>query len=191
MSKQDNKNIIITIFLSAIIIMIMQNFNLYDYDKYFIIPTLILIISYIYIINKKNIIINKKGYIFLVPIILIIIGTVIFKTNISNMILNIFIIPILISNLFLSLTNKEYKISSRFIIWLYRLFPKNIFNNLKIIKDNVNLKNSNKKKLYNILLGILLSIPIVFILLMLLTSADMYFNIFIDKIFKCINRLFY
>lgn len=146
MNKQENKNTIITIFISTIIIMIIQNFDLYNYDKYFIIPIIILLISYLYILNKQNLIINKKGYIYLIPIILIIIGTIIFKTNISNMLLNIIVIPILISFLFLTLTNNNYQISSRFIKWSYRLFPKNIFSNLKIIKDSINIKNNNRKK---------------------------------------------
>lgn len=190
MNKKENKRILITIFISALLIMIIRNFKLYDYDKYFIIPVIILIGSYLYILSNNKMIIDKRGYIFLIPIILIIIGTVIFKTNISNMILNIFIIPILISNLFLSLTNKNYRISNRFVIWIYRLFPKNLFKNIKSIKDIINIKNTNKKKIYNIFLGILISIPFVFILLLLLTNADMYFNLFIDKIFKGINLLF-
>ena len=188
MNKKEDKNIIITTLLSAVIIMIIQNFKIHGYDKYFIIPIIILLFTYFYILKNK--IINKKGYIYLLPIILIIIGTVIFKTNISNMILNIIIIPILITNLFLTLTNNNYSINSHIIKWLYKIFPSNLFSNLKIVKDNIDINNNNKKKIVNIIKGILLSIPFIIVFMLLLTSADMYFNVFIEKIFRNINNIF-
>ena len=110
MLKDLYKKILIPTIISALVIMILHNFNFYDYDKYFIIPIFILIITYLYIIMDNEMIINNKGYIYLIPILLIIIGTILFKTNISNMMLNLIILPILISNMFLTLTNKNYHI---------------------------------------------------------------------------------
>ena len=45
MNKDNFKKIIIPLIISALVIMIMQNFNFYDYDKYFMIPIFILIIT--------------------------------------------------------------------------------------------------------------------------------------------------
>ena len=187
MNKENFKKIIIPIIISALLIMVMQNFNFYDYDKYFIIPIFILIITDLYIVIENELVINEKGYLYLVPIVLIITGTILFKTNISNMILNIIIIPLLVANMFLTLTNKNYHISRNFIIWLGRIIPGKLFSNLKEIKNNINIKNTNKKKVRSILLGILIGIPFVVILLLLLTSADMYFSTFLDKIFSYLN----
>ena len=187
MLKDLYKKILIPTIISALVIMILHNFNFYDYDKYFIIPIFILIITYLYIIMDNEMIINNRGYIYLIPILLIIIGTILFKTNISNMMLNLIILPILISNMFLTLTNKNYHISSSFFKWTCRLFPNRLFSNLNVIKENTKINNNDKSKIINILKGILISIPFVLVILFLLSSADMYFSIFLKKILNHFN----
>ena len=187
MNKENFKKIFIPTIISAIIIMIIGNFNIYNYDKYFIIPILILIITNIHIIDSNKMIINNRGFIYIIPILLIIIGTVTFKTNITNMILNVIILPILVASMFLTLTNKEYHISKSFLKWTARIIPGRLFSNLKVIKNNTNIKNTNKKKLSNIFKGILISIPFVITILLLLTSADMYFSTFLNKIITHFN----
>lgn len=187
MNKENFKKIIIPVIISALVIMIMQNFNFYSYDKYFMIPIFILIITHLYIVIENELVVNDKGYLYLIPIILIIIGTILFKTNISNMILNFVILPILIVIMFVTLTNKNYQLSRTFINWLVRIFPGKLLSNLKLIKENINIKKANKKKLGNILIGILIGIPIVVILMLLLTSADMYFSTFLSKMFEHFN----
>ena len=99
------------------------------------------------------------------------------------MILNIFILPMLIAMMFLTLTNKHYHISSSFLKWTGRIFPGRLFTNLKVIKENSNVKGVNKKKLGNIFKGILIGIPFVVIILLLLSGADMYFSKFLEKLF--------
>ena len=131
-------------------------------------------------------VVNKKGYIYLLPICAIILGTFFFKTNISNMIINVFILPALISILFLKLTNINYNMSGNFLKWFYYLFPYKLFNNLKIVKDNVKIAKGDNKKIKNIIKGILISIPFVIVIILLLTSADMYFSAFLDK---AINKI--
>ncbi|MBR7042277.1 MAG: DUF4173 domain-containing protein, partial [Bacilli bacterium] len=106
---------------------------------------------------------------------------------ISNMILNFFILPILIVIMFVTLTNKNYKLSRTFINWLVRIFPGKIFSNFKELKNNINIKKTNKRKLRSILLGILIGIPFVVIIMLLLTSADMYFSTFLSKILNYLN----
>ena len=191
MNKDIFKKIIIPILLSALIVTILHNFKLISYNKYFILPIILLIITDIYLLNKNNMIINNKAYRLLIPIILIILGSIIFKIDISNKILNIIIIPILVSMLLLGLTNKNYQISGKFLKWFVKIFPVDLLSNLKVITNNVSITDSKKKRVSNILLGILLGLPIVFIILNLLSSADMYFGSFIDKIANGFNRLFF
>ena len=91
MNKDNYKKILIPTIVSAIVIMILSNFNLVSYDKYFLIPIFISVITYLYIVNDNDMIINEKGYIYLLPIVLIIMGTILLHTHVSNLILNIFI----------------------------------------------------------------------------------------------------
>lgn len=190
MNKKEFKICIIPILISTIIVTILANFKFDGYDKYFMFPITILICTYIYLVNKQNMVVDKKGYIYLLPILLIIIGTLLFITDISNMILNIFVLPFLISFLFLKLTNKNYDVSGNFLKWFYNLFPNNLFSNLELVKDNIITEKHNNKTIKNILVGILLSIPFVFIIMSLLTSADMYFNVFINKLSNSFSNLF-
>ena len=187
MNKENFKQIFIPTLISAIVIMIIHNFSFYDYDKYFMIPIFILLITYIYIVTQNDMVINEKGYIYLIPIVLIIVGTILFKTNISNMILNIFILPMLIAMMFLTLTNKHYHISGSFLKWTGRIFPGRLFTNLKAIKENTDVKSTNKKKLSNIFKGILIGIPFVLVISFLLAGADMYFKKFLELFFTHFN----
>ena len=131
MNKKIYKLTIIPILIATIIITILSNLKFANYDKYFIFPITILLITFIYLINKQNIVINKKGYLYLIPISLIILGTFFLKTNISNLILNIIILPILLSFMFFTLTNKNYLLSGKFLTWTSKLFPKGLFGNLR------------------------------------------------------------
>ena len=189
MNKKIYKITIIPILIATIFITILSNFKFANYDKYFIFPITILIITCLYLINKQKLVINKKGYFYLIPISLIILGTFFLKTNISNVILNILILPILLSFMFLTLTNKTYEINGKFLTWTTKLFPNGLFSNIKIIKDNTKNKDIDNKKIKNIFLGIIISIPFVLIILFLLASADEYFNAFVEKIIINIGKL--
>ena len=190
MNKKNYKLTIIPILIATIIITILSNFKFANYDKYFIFPITILLITFIFLINKQNIVINKKGYLYLIPISLIILGTFFLKTNISNLILNIIILPILLSFMFFTLTNKNYLLNGKFLTWTSKIFPERLFSNLNIIKEYTDIKKSDNKKIKNILLGIVISIPFVFIILSLLSSADDYFSAFVEKITKNISKIF-
>lgn len=189
MNKKTFQITYITTFLAALIITILSNFKFASYDKYFIFPITVLLITHLYLTNKHKLVINKKGYYYLIPICLIILGTFFLKTNISNIILNIFILPLLISFLFFSLTNKNFDITSSFLKWFIELFPKKLFSNLKIIKENNSPSKEKNKKIENIFFGILLSVPFVIVIISLLTSADLYFGALIEKIAKSISNI--
>ena len=190
MDKKTYKLTIIPIIIATIIITILSNFKFANYNKYFLFPITILIITFIYLIRKENLVINKKGYFYLIPVGIIILGTFFLRTNISNLVLNVFILPILLSIMFFTLTNKNYQINGNFLNWMTKLFPSNLFTNLKIIKENTNTKNKGDKKIKSILLGIIISIPLIVIILGLLTSADDYFNALIENIINNIDNLF-
>ena len=176
---KDNNIIKIVFLISSFIIVIFNNLNINWYTKGVMIPFTVMLISYIYLFNKTTFII-KRGYYLLIPIILILISFLIVKIDYSNMVLNIIIIPILLSIFFLSLTNKNYKISSYFIDWIFKIFPDGLISNLKYLKsDNDNKKNSNTS---NIVLGVIVGGIIGLIILRLLRSADDYFNAFIGNI---------
>lgn len=189
MDKKNYKLTIIPIIIATIIITILSNFKFANYNKYFLFPITILIITFIYLISKEKLVINKKGYLYLIPVGLIILGTFFLRTNISNLILNVIILPIILSIMFFTLTNKNYQINGTFLNWMTKLFPQGLFSNLKIIKENTNIKNKGDKKIKSILLGIIISIPLIVIILGLLTSADDYFNALIDKITNNLDKL--
>ena len=189
MNKETVKKVIIPILISTLIVTILQNFKLIPYNKYFILPIMLLIITDIYLLDKNKMIINNKAYRLLIPIILIILGSVLFKIDISNKILNIIILPILISLFLLSLTNKHFKISGKFLNWVVKIFPAKLFTNLGAIKNTVTITNDKKKKSFHIFLGVLLGIPIVYVILILLSSADLYFGAFINKLMNGLGRL--
>ena len=183
MNKEKIIRIIITNIISAIAITFIHNLNLNLYIKDFLIPITILIINYLYTIKIINLLTNKKAYYLLIPIILILISKLIIHIDYSNIFLNIIIIPILLSIFFLKLVNNNYNISKDFLTWFFKLFPKNLFKNLNIIKLDTSNKNKiNRNKIFNIFKGLAIGIPISIILLSLLTSADYYFSIFIDNI---------
>ncbi len=188
MNKKTYKLTIIPIILATLLITILSNFKFANYDKYFIFPITILIITFIYLLNKQKLIINKKGYFYLIPLSLIILGRFFLNTHIYTLVLNVIILPILLSMMFFTLTNKNYFLNGKFLSWTSRLFPEGLFSNLKTIKENVDDNHKNKKKIKNIILGIIISIPFVLIILVLLASADDYFNALIEKIIWNIDK---
>lgn len=189
-NKSNNLRIIITFLISSFIITIIHNLKLNLYLKDFILPITILIISYIYNIKKINLSTNNKSYYLLISIILILISNLILKIANINIFLNIIIIPILLSIFFLKLTNKNYNIERNFLKWFFKLFPNNLFKNLSLIKNNINLNNKiDKSKLNSIVKGISIGLIFAVIIITLLTSADSYFNIFINNITSNLTNL--
>ena len=67
--------------------MIIHNIKMDSYIKYFIIPSILLIISFIYLIRKFDIDNNKKYYFLLIPIILILVSYLVIDIADSNIFL--------------------------------------------------------------------------------------------------------
>ena len=74
---KNSKLIVIVCFISSVIITIVHNININYYIKYFIIPIFVLLWAYIFIMKKIKIKKNKKVYIMLVPILLILFSKII------------------------------------------------------------------------------------------------------------------
>lgn len=187
-SRIKKENIFIPI-ISAILIVIVGKLNIDWYFKSLIFPFLMIVISStILVMDEKGI--NKKAYYMLIPITLIIFSNLILlglKGNLdgNNELLNIVVLPILISIYLFLLINKNYKISLDNIFLMFKLFPNGLFKNLKYIKINISEKKN--KKIINIIFGIVIGILFSWVILFLLTSADDYFNKFLSKIMININ----
>ena len=176
-NKVTKENVLIPI-LAAIIIVFFHGLNINWYLKNIIIPFSILIISNIAIYEKDKLI-NKKAYFMLIPITLILISDPIIKIDASNKFLNVIVLFVLVSIFLFLLVNKNYKISVNNISLMFKLFPDKIFSNLKYLKPSIT-KEKNKK-IVNVILGLAIGAGISFVILLLLTSADDYFDAFLDK----------
>jgi hypothetical protein len=124
--------------------------------------------------------VNKKAFLFLIPIGLILIGTTTLIIPFNSQFLNILVLPLLSSMFLFSLTNKDYNISNWPITMIFKLFPKHLFKNFKYLKIEKDLKDNQKA--LNVFYGLLIGVPIAIIILTLLVSADKYFSEFIIKI---------
>lgn len=182
-NKVTKENVLVPI-LAAIIIVFFHGLNINWYLKNIIIPFSVLIISNIAIFEKDKFI-NKKAYFMLIPITLILISDPIIKIDASNKFLNVIVLFILVSIFLFLLVNKNYKISVNNISLMFKLFPDKIFSNLKYLKPSIT-KEKNKK-IVNVILGLAIGAGISFVILLLLTSADDYFDAFLSKFSISIN----
>ncbi len=173
-----NKNNYIIPAISALIIVIFHNLDINWYLKNIIIPFTVLILTNI-ALYEDNKYINKKAYFMLLPITLILISDVIVKIDGSNKFLNVFVLYILISVFLFLLVNKNYKISFNNLPLMFKLFPDKIISNLKYLKPKIT-KEKNKK-IVNVLLGLVIGAFISVIILVLLMSADDYFEAFLSR----------
>ena len=171
----------------SLLITIYAGFKIDDYSKYFILPALTIIIGFTIFINFIDVKINKKSYIYLIYIFLIILSNLLVPLPDVNKVLNIIVVPIITSIYIFKLINPNYKLNINFIKWFYKLFPNYLFSNLEYVEDGVNTIKLNNKKFKDIILGIAISIPIILVLILLLTSADLYFSSFIKKIVSLFN----
>ena len=185
-NKVTKENVLVPI-LAAIIIVFFHNLNINWYLKSIVIPFSFLIISNI-IIYKENKFINKKAYFILIPITLILISDPIIKIDASNKFLNVIVLFVLVSIFLFLLVNKNYKISVNNISLMFKLFPDKIFSNLKYLKPSIT-KEKNKK-IVNVILGLAIGAGISFVILLLLTSADDYFDAFFFFFFIFFNFFF-
>lgn len=186
--KIKRENVIVPI-VSALLIVIISNLKIDWYFKTIMFTFFMVLVSST-ILVMKNDDINKKAFYLLIPIILIIFSNLILillkgTLDENNEILNIIVLPILISIYLFSLINKNYKITLVNIPLMFKIFPRYLFRNLKFLK----IKTSREKinKILNAVFGIIVGIVFSIVILLLLMSADDYFNKFVSKAFISIN----
>lgn len=186
--KIKKENVTIPI-VSALLIVIISNLKIDWYFKTIMFPFFMVLVSGT-ILVMKNDDINKKAFYLLIPIILIIFSNLILillkgTLDENNEILNIIVLPILISIYLFSLINKNYKITLVNIPLMFKIFPRYLFRNLKFLKIKTSREKTNK--ILNAVFGIIVGIVFSIVILLLLMSADDYFNKFVSKAFISIN----
>ena len=189
-TKKNFKLLFIIFTLASFLITIVRNINIDSYIKLFIIPFSILILSYILLLENIKVVKNRKAYLYLIPILLSLLSYLFIKIDKSNMVLNVIFVPIMISIFLLTLVNKKYVLSRKFIPNFFKIFPGRLFTNLNYIdllkKDKDEAKKENG---FNIFVGCVIGIPIAIVLLVLLVSADYYFGAFINTIFEFLKNI--
>lgn len=184
---KDNINLFFIVFgILSLIIMIFNNFAIDPYISKFIIPIIFLLVSYIFLLKKIGLEKNNNAYYYLIPIESMIMSYLVISEG--NKVLNIIVIPITISIFLYSLVNDKYKLSRNIIPNFFKLIPNRLFSNLDYLKI-IKKEHNNSKKIDNLIVGCCIGIPIAILLLILLSSADKYFSLFVDKIFTFISNI--
>lgn len=147
-----------------------------------------IILSSIYI-NKKHINLKRSlGFVFLIPIILLSISFSIYNNIILN-VLNVILIPFLIVSYIITIRYENIKeinfsfienIIDRVFNKCFSALPKFFTFSNEIVKSRKKVKENSIKK--NIIRGLLISIPLLVIIILLLTSADMMFKYYVENI---------
>ena len=187
-SKNRKKHILVPL-ISAILIVVAGMLNIDFYFKSVMFPFLMILISSTILVKDYEEI-NKKAYLLIIPIVLIIISNLVLKVlkgNLdgTNQLLNIVVLPLLISTYLFMLVRSDFKVSLENMFLVFKLFPKNLFKNLKFIK--INTKKDKNDKIINIIFGTIIGVFISGLILVLLTSADDYFDKFLSSIAININ----
>lgn len=187
-SKNRKKHILVPL-ISAILIVIVGMLNIDFYFKSVMFPFLMILISSTILVKDYEKI-NKKAYLLIIPIVLIIISNLVLKVlkgNLdgTNQLLNIIVLPLLISTYLFMLVRSDFKVSLENMFLVFKLFTKNLFKNLKFIKIDTNKEKNDK--VINIIFGTIIGIFISGLILALLTSADAYFDKFLSSIVTNIN----
>lgn len=187
-SKNRKKHILVPL-ISAILIVVAGMLNIDFYFKSVMFPFLMILISSTILVKDYERI-NKKAYLLIIPIVLIIISNLVLKVlkgNLdgTNQLLNIVVLPLLISTYLFMLVRSDYKVSLENMFLVFKLFPKNLFKNLKFIK--IDTKKDKNDKVINIIFGTIIGVFISGLILALLTSADDYFDKFLSSIAININ----
>ena len=187
-SKNRKKHILVPL-ISAILIVVAGMLNIDFYFKSVMFPFLMILISSTILVKDYEGI-NKKAYLLIIPIVIIIISNLVLKVlkgNLdgTNQLLNIIVLPLLISTYLFILVRSDFKVSLENMFLVFKLFPKNLFKNLKFIK--IDTKKDKNDKVINIIFGTIIGVFISGLILALLTSADAYFDKFLSSIVTNFN----
>ncbi|KJF28751.1 hypothetical protein TZ02_00640 [Clostridium aceticum] len=139
---------------------------------------------------------NKKlGFIFLIPIILLSLSFGIYNNDVLKTI-NVIAIPFLIASYLITIRYENVKeinlsfgrnVLDRVFVKVHGILPRFFIFGKEIKRDRKKLKENPNQK--NIIRGLLISIPLLVVVLLLLTSADMMFKYYIDNIARLFSKL--
>lgn len=193
--RQANK-IILTIFLLSLLIEIQKVYLNQFYLINIVLSYAIMTFGFIYLLYKVKAIKNKKAFVLLIPITLIMLSNQFIVVDDSNLVLNIIILPIMITTFFILLTNINYQIKHISVWWPFKLFPVHFITNSLSLLSSKSKENKHSNRTKNIIMGLLIAMPLAWIMIILLTSADYYFYLFITHIISYFanfieNRSFY
>lgn len=174
------KKHLFVILISSLLITFIYQFHIKGYFFEAMLPFILILGSYLIILKdtKKN----KKAYYMLIPITLIFISDIVVGIDANNKDLNFLVLPILISAMLLLLINKNYKLEGNISTWFFKLFPIELFSNLKFLK--IKSENKTSQKIGKIMAGIGFGIMFGAVIVFLLVKADDYFSAFISNIFQ-------
>ena len=150
--------------------------------------TMAIIIFTIYEVYSKVKLKKKLGIMFIIPIILLSLSFAIYNNPVLRG-LNVMLIPILISSYLITVRYDNVKeispalivnVFDRIFIKALSTFPRFFNFSIEVSKNRKKLEGNSTRK--NIIRGILISIPLLIIILILLSSADMMFKHYIENI---------
>lgn len=151
----------------------------------------------IYILEKCNNNLNKRAKILIIPIALLSSTYLIYNNRFFNL-LNIIVIPTLVNFMILGLYKEKFEIKFNLIGKILKVIftpfeyigeafkkSRKIFKQVEII-DNDSRKSKNTKR---VLKALLITVPVVFVIIWLLSSADQVFGNIFGNILKNIIEL--
>ena len=151
----------------------------------FILPLLLLILL---LLDHNNKIKNKKGLWLLIPIIMLSSSYLLYDFTIFN-VFNIMVLPILFVLLFVFTLNDKVKLvipeACKVIIYPFA----NIANLYRLLNTKISKLLHIKKNTWYKILSVLVVIPVILLILMLLSSADMIFGHYVSNFFSIFKHL--
>ena len=140
------KKHLLVVLISSLLITFIYQFHLKGYFFEAMLPFILVLVSYLIIFKdaKKN----KKAYYMMIPLSLIFISDFIVGIDNTNKDLNLLIVPVLLSMMMLLLLNKNYQLKGNILTWIFKLFPRGLFSNLRFLK--IKSENENGKKVGSI-----------------------------------------
>ncbi|AOY76118.1 DUF4153 domain-containing protein [Clostridium formicaceticum] len=156
---------------------------------------MIILIASVYGMHHRVQLNKKLGFIFLVPTILLSLSFSIYNNYVLKSI-NVIFIPFLIASYLITIRYENIKkidiyfvgsVLKRVFVKAYSILPRFFTFSKEIKRDRKKLKENPTQK--NIITGLLISIPLLVIILLLLTSADMMFKYYVDNIGSLFRKL--
>ncbi len=185
--------------ISMILLLVLSSmFDILFVNKSYGISSLIFVLLFLSIflyINKNSINIKVNlGWFLILASILLSSRYALFSNNILNT-LNVIVIPILLilGLIIIRYNNNSNLLSQLTTAFFQQILPRsfeNIFKPFNFLGQFIKRKEETSETKRNIIKGIIISIPLIFVLILLLSSADKMFNYFIINAFKFNNLNF-